>query len=98
MAKISFCTYLVHLIILIQYIFSRTEDSYYSIIDAFPAYLGCLVLSCFFGFLVTVFVEVPCSQWLKEAVSKLKKKGIRIEREPISMDASQSLVTNDEKM
>ena len=72
MAKISFCTYLVHLIILIQYIFSRTEDSYYSIIDAFPAYLGCLVLSCFFGFLVTLFVEMPFSQWLKEGVSKLK--------------------------
>lgn len=98
MAKISFCTYLVHLIVLIQYIFSRTEDSYYSITDAFPKYLGCLVLSCFFGFLVTVFVEVPCSQWLKEAVNKLKTKGAREYKQPISIDASQSLVTNDEKL
>ena len=66
LAKISFCTYLIHLIVITQYTNSRTYDYYYSIPNAFPLYIGCLVVSCFLGFLMTIFIEVPCSVWQKE--------------------------------
>ncbi len=74
LAKISFCTYLMHLMVIIQYYNSRTYDYYYSLLAAFPLYLGCLVLSCFFGFLLTIFVELPFSVWQKDLLKKLANK------------------------
>lgn len=73
-AKISFCTYLVHLMVIIQYTNSRTYDYYYSIINSFPLYLGCLVVSCFFGFIMTIFIEIPCSVWQKDFIKFLLAK------------------------
>jgi peptidoglycan/LPS O-acetylase OafA/YrhL len=55
-AKISFCTYLVHLMVVYQYIFSRFADNYYSITNVFVTELGILVISLFFGFLLTILV------------------------------------------
>jgi hypothetical protein len=57
--------------VIIQYISSRTFDNYYSLLATFPLYLGCLVASCFFGFLLTIFVEVPCSVWQKELMKNI---------------------------
>jgi peptidoglycan/LPS O-acetylase OafA/YrhL len=72
-AKISFCNYLVHLMVILQYISSRTYDNYYSLLATFPLYLGSLVVSCFFGFLMTIFVELPFSVWQKEFMKLLTK-------------------------
>lgn len=58
-ARISFCTYLVHLMILYQFIFTRNYNIYFNLIDTFQAYMGMLMLSLFFGFLLTVIVELP---------------------------------------
>lgn len=74
MAKISFCTYLIHLMVILQYISSRTFDNYYSLLATFTPYLGCLVVSCFLGFLMTIFVEVPFSVWQKELMKGVMKK------------------------
>ncbi len=71
LAKISFCTYLIHLMVILQYISSRSFDNYYSLLATFTPYLGCLVVSCFFGFLMTIFVELPFSVWQKEVMKGL---------------------------
>ena len=55
-ARISFCTYLVHLIVIYGFILERTYDVYYDLIDIFVLYLGMLVICLFFGFLLTVSV------------------------------------------
>jgi peptidoglycan/LPS O-acetylase OafA/YrhL len=39
-ARISFCTYLVHLMVLYNFIMSRNYNIYYNIIDSFIVYLG----------------------------------------------------------
>lgn len=74
-AKISFCTYLLHLAFLYQFINSRTEDIYYSINDVFVLYLGSLAVSCLLGFIMTIIVEVPCSYYQKELMKFFKKWG-----------------------
>ncbi len=72
-ARISFCTYLVHIFILFQYIYSRTYDTYYGLIDIFIYYSGLLVLCLLCGFLATVMVEVPLGNVLKIAMAQLRK-------------------------
>jgi peptidoglycan/LPS O-acetylase OafA/YrhL len=79
MAKISFCTYLVHLMVILQYVYSRTFDNYYSLLATFTPYLGCLVVSCFFGFLMTILVEVPFSVWQKELMKGVMRSVARKE-------------------
>jgi peptidoglycan/LPS O-acetylase OafA/YrhL len=74
LAKISFCTYLVHLMVIMQYISSRTFDNYYSLLATITPFLGCLVVSCFFGFLMTIFVELPFSVWQKEVMKGLMNR------------------------
>ena len=63
---------LVHLIIIYQYYSSRTYDIYYSIVDDFVMYAGCLVLSCLVGFIMTVLLELPCAYYQKELMNKIK--------------------------
>lgn len=71
-ARISFCTYLVHLLIVYQFLFTRNYNTYYNIIDTFTFYLGLLIVSLFFGFLLTIFVELPFAKLQKEVMNKLK--------------------------
>jgi len=71
-ARISFCTYLVHLMIVFQFVYTRTYDLYYNITDMFVVYMGILVISLFFGFLMTLIIEVPFSNLQKELMSYLK--------------------------
>jgi peptidoglycan/LPS O-acetylase OafA/YrhL len=103
MAKISFCTYLIHLMVIIQYISSRTFDNYYSLLATFPLYLGCLVASCFFGFLLTIFVEVPCSVWQKEIMKIImtgkERKETKDERsEDLISDKINRTITNESEL
>jgi peptidoglycan/LPS O-acetylase OafA/YrhL len=64
-ARISFCTYLVHLMVLYNYFFTRNYDIYYGIVDQFITYLGMLIISLALGFLLTVFVELPFAKLQK---------------------------------
>ena len=61
LAKISFCTYLMHYMIITQIFASQTYDIYYNLPDVFIQFEGILVLSCFIGFLMTIAVEIPFS-------------------------------------
>ena len=73
-ARISFCTYLVHLIILYGFVLERTYDVYYDIIDNFVLYNGILVLSLACGFIMTLFIELPFANLLKLMLKKVQKE------------------------
>ncbi len=73
-SRISFCTYLAHLMVVYQCIYTQNHDYYYYIQDVFVRYFGVLVICLFFGFLLTLFVEVPFSNLLK-LMTKPQKKG-----------------------
>ena len=73
-ARISFCTYLVHLMVLYYFILSRNYDIYYNTIDNFIVYLGLLTVSLFYGFISTVLVELPFAKIQKEVMSIIKSK------------------------
>lgn len=73
-ARTSFCTYLVHLMVLDYFILSRNYNLYYNITDVFITYLGLLVQSLIFGFLTTMFIELPFAKLQKYAVGRLKAK------------------------
>ena len=73
-ARISFCTYLIHIFVLSYWIATRSYDVYYTFWDIFTFYSGILVLVLFFGFLITVCIELPFSNLLKNGMQKLMKK------------------------
>ena len=55
-ARISFCTYLLHINFLIYFESDRSYDIYYSIIDQFMIYMGLLVICLFFGAIMTITI------------------------------------------
>ena len=55
-AKISFCVYLVHYIVITQFLAVFYVDMYYYIVDRYVNLLGLITVSCGFGFLLTVGV------------------------------------------
>ena len=61
-ARISFSTYLVHLFVVYQYIYSRSYDVYYDINGIFVIYL---VIVLALGTALTLFVEVPFGNLLR---------------------------------
>jgi len=54
--KISFCTYLLHMVAMYQFISTRAYDVYFSFQSGFIVFVGCLVLALAVGFLFSVFV------------------------------------------
>jgi peptidoglycan/LPS O-acetylase OafA/YrhL len=96
-ARISFCTYLVHLMVLYHFILSRNYDIYYNIIDSFVVYLGLLVVSLIVGFIATVLIELPFARLQKELMnhlkSRVKGKGRASNRSDKEMD--ESVLTHD---
>ena len=73
-ARVSFCTYLVHLIVLEYFILTRTFDQYYTIVDIMVLYFGWEVISLVLGGLMTMFVEVPFANVVKMMFGKLKQR------------------------
>ena len=90
-ARISFCTYLVHLIVMEQFFGTRTYDISYNVLDAFMVNMGILVLSLFFGFLLTMMVELPFANLQKHLVGYLLKSPKAVKKE-----AKTSLLTSSE--
>lgn len=91
-ARISFCTYLVHLMVMYNFVLSRNYNIYYNIIDNFMAYLGILVLCLIFGFITTVLIELPFAKLQKEVLARLKAKAIS------KKQLHDSLITNEESV
>ena len=74
LSKISFCVYLLHFMVVEYVHYGEKTDFYYSSANIFPLYLGIVCLSLFFGFLATIFIEVPFSKLEKMLFSVLMKK------------------------
>lgn len=72
-ARISFCTYLVHLMFISQFMLTRSYDTYFKTIDIFIINMGILILSLIFGFLLMIVVELPFANLQKELMNYLTK-------------------------
>ena len=55
-AKVSFCTYLIHLIIITHWLSTRGIDSYFSFLNEYCLFASHSVLSLLFGFFLSVLV------------------------------------------
>lgn len=73
-AKISFCTYLIHLIIVGIWLYSRTYSRYFTTIPTWAEYSGILVISMTCGLIMTFLIEVPCSKLQKSLMGFVKDK------------------------
>ena len=72
-AKISFCTYLIHLTVMYDFMGNRSADFYYEIIPVYNLFAAHTVLSMFLGFIMTVIIEIPFAKLQKLLMSSLMK-------------------------
>lgn len=73
-AKVSFCTYLVHLIMLDISFQNTTTDYYYSVIPHYSLFVSMTAISLGLGFLMAVLVELPLSRLQRILMQSLMKK------------------------
>lgn len=71
-SKISFCSYLIHLVVIYQFLFTRTYDVYYNLNDNFVVFGGMLILTLCLGLAFTMFVELPFANLVKLAFARPK--------------------------
>jgi hypothetical protein len=55
-AKISFWTYLIHYMVVLQITYRQKIDFYYSFCDIIPIYIPTALISVFLGFVGTILV------------------------------------------
>lgn len=58
-SKISFWTYLIHYMVVMQVTYRQKIDFYFKVGDVMPLYFPIAVISLFLGFMGTILVEVP---------------------------------------
>lgn len=68
-SRVSFCTYLIHIMVIYKFTYGNSFDYYFGFVDIYVTYLGVLTISLFFAFLLTVFVEVPFSNLQRMLIS-----------------------------
>ena len=73
-AKVSFCTYLVHVMVIYQWIGKISVDTYYSFLTEYDLCVAHSVLSILSGFVLCLFVEIPFSKLQKMLMTDLMKK------------------------
>jgi peptidoglycan/LPS O-acetylase OafA/YrhL len=73
-AKISFWTYLIHYMVVLQITYRQKIDFYYSVGDILPLYIPTAAISLFLGFLGTLAVEVPFAKMEKMLLNILMGK------------------------
>ena len=73
-AKVSFCTYLLHILIIYQWVGKTSVDTYYSFLTEYDFFVAHSVLSILSGFALCLLVEVPCSKLQKMLMVSLMKK------------------------
>ena len=73
LGRISYGVYLVHGLVILYVSNVKRYDTYFWILDLYVNSLAVIVLSCFFGSLLTLFVELPCSYVTKDWLSGLKE-------------------------
>ena len=73
-AKISFCTYLVHLMVILWHVFTYEVDYYFTQDTQWSIFAFYLLASSIIGFLMTIIVEVPFSKIERHGINLLKNK------------------------
>lgn len=73
-AKISFCTYLLHLNVVLGWMNSRTYSRYFTIVPTWTEYCAILIISLALGLIMTVLIEIPFMKMQKLLVNHLSKK------------------------
>lgn len=73
-AKVSFCTYLLHVLVIYQWIGKISVDTYYSFLTEYDIYVMHAVLSILSGFVLCIFVEIPFSKLQKMLMISMLKK------------------------
>lgn len=76
-AKISFCTYLIHLTILLHWYTTRAIDSYYAFLPKYFIFASHTSSSLLCGFVLTVLVEIPCSKLQKIVMKNMFTKATK---------------------
>ena len=76
-ARISFCTYLVHLFVVYQYLYTRSYDVYYDIKETFSVFIGLVPIILFLGVVMTLVIEVPFGNMLKMAMARDRGKEVK---------------------
>lgn len=71
-ARISFCSYLVHMMVIYQFLFSRNYEIYYKPENILVESFGLLLLVLCLGFILTMCVELPFGNLVKLAFSRVK--------------------------
>lgn len=56
LSKISFWTYLIHYMVVLQVTYSQKLDFYYTVSDILPLYIPIAAISVILGFLGTIFI------------------------------------------
>ena len=74
LARISFCTYLVHLFVIFQFLYTRSYDVYYDIKETFTMFMGLVPIILFLGIVMTLLIEVPFGNMLKMALARDRAK------------------------
>ena len=73
-AKVSFCTYLIHLTAMYLYFQNATTDFYLALIPQYGLFVSIAAISLGLGFLMTVTIELPLSRLQKILMQSLMKK------------------------
>lgn len=73
-AKISFWTYLIHYMVVLQITYRQKIDFYYSVGDIIPLYIPTAAISVFLGLVGTLIVEIPFAKMEKMLLNKLMGK------------------------
>jgi peptidoglycan/LPS O-acetylase OafA/YrhL len=70
-AKVSFWTYLIHYMVVLQITYRQKIDFYYSVGDIVPIYIPTAIISIFLGFIGTIVVEMPFGKMEKMLMNML---------------------------
>jgi peptidoglycan/LPS O-acetylase OafA/YrhL len=73
-SKVSFWTYLIHYMVVLQVIYRQKIDFYYTVDDIVPIYVAVAAFSVFFGLMGTILVELPFAKLEKMLMNTLMGK------------------------
>lgn len=76
-AKVSYCTYLLHLCFIYWWDSQVSTNLYYELIGVYSLFASHSVISVLGGFVLAVLVEIPCAKFQKIIIHKLLGKNDR---------------------
>jgi peptidoglycan/LPS O-acetylase OafA/YrhL len=72
--KASYCTYLIHLIIIMGWVGAFSTNFYFESIVQYQLFCSHTVICVFLGFLLSLLVEIPFSKLQKMLINKMQNK------------------------